>query len=123
MTQLLFQRFSQSIGCCARLNRWLSYCCAAHWSFYFFLKVLRSHVSEKLEILLTRPVQNPGNPDEQVGNHVVAICFVQHFVPAAGVEIMCDRSQPAAAEAITQRTDPFASLANRIVAPGENVYR
>src|SRR3954452_14523334 len=30
MTQLLFQRFSQSIGGCARLNRWLSYCCGAH---------------------------------------------------------------------------------------------
>jgi hypothetical protein len=53
MTQLLFQRFSQTIGCCARLNRWLSYCCGAHWSFYLFLKLLRSDISEKLEILYT----------------------------------------------------------------------
>src|SRR5882724_7403763 len=50
MTQLLLQRFSQSIGCCARLNRWLSYCRGAHWSFYLLLKLPGPHISEKLEI-------------------------------------------------------------------------
>ena len=56
MTQLLFQRFSQSIGCCARLNRWLSYCCGAHWSFYFFLKLPGPHISEKPEIFFKAPL-------------------------------------------------------------------
>jgi hypothetical protein len=54
MTQLLFQRFTQSIGCCARLNRWLSYCRGAHWLFYFFLKFPGPQISEKLEIFLRR---------------------------------------------------------------------
>jgi hypothetical protein len=34
------------------------------------------------EVLLTRPVQNPGNPDEQVGDHVASVDFVQHFMAA-----------------------------------------
>jgi hypothetical protein len=54
MTQLLFQRFSQPIGCCARLNRWLSYCRGAHWLFYLFLKFPGPQISEKLEIFLMR---------------------------------------------------------------------
>jgi hypothetical protein len=66
MTQLLFQRFSQSIGCCARLNRWLSYCCGAHWLFYFFLKLPGPRISEKPEIFLMRPVQNTGHPNKHV---------------------------------------------------------
>src|SRR6266481_7143480 len=54
MTQLLFQRFSQSIGCCARLNRWLSYCRGAHWLFYFFLKLPGPHISENFRISFLR---------------------------------------------------------------------
>src|SRR6266850_8529647 len=54
MTQLLFQRFSQSIGCCARLNRWLSYCCGAHWSSYLFLKFPGLHISENFRISFLR---------------------------------------------------------------------
>ena len=64
--QLLFQRFSQSIACCARLNRWLSYCSGAHWSFYFFLKLPGPHISEKPEIFLMCPVQNAGHPNKHV---------------------------------------------------------
>jgi hypothetical protein len=49
--------------------------------FYFFLKLLRPHISEKREILADL-VQNTRNPDQQIRDHVAAIYFVQHFVPA-----------------------------------------
>src|SRR6266550_1835325 len=58
MTQLLFQHFSQSIGCCARLNRRLSYCCGAHWLFYFFLKVSGPHISENFRISFLRSLSS-----------------------------------------------------------------
>src|SRR4051812_30603897 len=50
MTQLLFQRFSQAIGRCVGLPRWLSYCRGAHW-LYFFLKLLRPYISKNRENL------------------------------------------------------------------------
>ena len=56
MTQPLFQRFSQSIGRFVRLNRSVSYCRGAHWLFYFFLKLPRQQISEKLEIFLKPPL-------------------------------------------------------------------
>jgi hypothetical protein len=31
-----------------------------------------------------------GNPDEQICENLAAIQFVQHFVPAAGIEIVSD---------------------------------
>src|SRR5256885_16447155 len=77
MTQLLLQCFSQSIGRCARLNRWLSYCRGAHWLVYFFLKFPGPHISEKLEIFLMRPVQNAGDPDEQICNDISGLSALE----------------------------------------------
>src|SRR5437868_15040660 len=54
MTQLFFQRFSQTIGrFVVRLNRSVSYCRGAHWLSYFFLKFPGPHISEKLEIFVS----------------------------------------------------------------------
>src|SRR6266481_7917850 len=34
------------------------------------------------------PFENAGKPDQQICDHVAAIYFVQHFMAAAGVEIV-----------------------------------
>jgi hypothetical protein len=42
-------------------------------AFYLFLKLLKPHISEKLEIFLTRPIQNAGHPNQQVCDDVAAV--------------------------------------------------
>jgi hypothetical protein len=52
----------------------------------------------------------------RLGDDVAPICFVQHFVPAAGMEIVSDCGTAGAAITINQYEHAFEPLANRIVA-------
>src|SRR6266436_2371474 len=67
------------------------------------------------------PFQNAGKPDQQICDHIAAICFVQHFVPSAWIKIVTNRCEPCAAIAVDQHTHSFQSLPDRIVTAGEDV--
>jgi hypothetical protein len=43
-------------------------------------------------------LKNAGNPDKQIRYHIPAICFVQHFVPAAWIEVVTNRGETCVAK-------------------------
>ena len=56
----------------------------------FRRKILATAAPHFSDFFLMRPVQNAGHPNKQVCDDVTAIDLVQHFIPAAGVEIVSD---------------------------------
>ena len=62
-------------------------------------------------------------PAHEVAHHFVAICFVQHLVPAFRIIFLADVRDSRRAISLGHRLQPFEAVINRVLVAGENVDR